>query len=162
MAKAGFWSIGGYTISFHVDGNWYADEEVIGNRRICELFSRHIRSDGQGGWVVDIGIDRQAVVVEDTALVVVAVEGSPQTGFQVRTNDRVADRLDCSSLRVGPNNVLYCKVQRGERGEIEARFLRPPYYRLVSHMEESAGGTVLRVGGDLYRLGTVGGSARMA
>ena len=70
MAMAGFWSIGGYQISFRKDGRWYADDEVIGNARIARLFAENVQSDGKGGWVIDVGIDRHPVTVEDTALVV--------------------------------------------------------------------------------------------
>ena len=56
MPKAGFWASGGYKISFRRDGCWYADDEVIVNRRIARLFTRHVCTDGEGGWVIDVGI----------------------------------------------------------------------------------------------------------
>ena len=75
MPKAGFWAIGGYAISFRRDGRWYADDEPIANPRIARLFSEHVRADGKGGWMIDVGIDRQSVSIEDTALVVTSIEG---------------------------------------------------------------------------------------
>jgi hypothetical protein len=135
MPKAGFWAIGGYQISFRKDGRWYADDEPIENPHIARLFSEHVRPDGKGGWVIDVGIDRQNVVVEDTALVVTAVEGDPESGFRVRANDGVSDVLDCTTLAIGPDNVLYCDLDRGERGRMRARFLRAPYYVLTSRMQ---------------------------
>jgi hypothetical protein len=149
MAKAGFWAIGGYQISFRKDGRWYADDEPIANPRIARLFSEHVCPDGRGGWVVDVGVDRQAVTVEDTALVITAVEGDPESGIRVRANDGVTDALDCTTLAIGPDNVLYCDLERGERGKIRARFLRGPYYTLTGLMQiDDRGGTAtLECGG---------------
>ena len=135
MPKAGFWAIGGYAISFRRDGRWYADEELIGNPHIARLFSEHVRPDGKGGWVIDVGIDRQSVTVEDTALVVTSIDGDCAGGFRVRANDGITGELDCSTLAVGPDNVLYCDLDRGDRGTIRARFLRAPYYVLTGLMQ---------------------------
>jgi hypothetical protein len=153
VPKAGFWAIGGYKISFRTDGHWYADEEVIGNHRIALLFSRSIRADGRGGWMVDVGVDRQPVVVTDTALVVQEVRGTPATGFTVRTNDGIESELDCATLTVGSDNVLYCTVDRGERGRIEARFLRPAYYELARWIDDGSGVATLACQGARHALG---------
>lgn len=149
MPTAGFWAIGGYAISFRKDGRWYADDEPIANPRIARLFSEHVRPDGTGGWVIDVGIDRQSVSVEDTALVVTSVEGDGTRGFRVRANDGVVAELDCSTLAIGPDNVLYCDLDRGERGMLRARFLRAPYYVLSDCMQidERTGDAVLECRG---------------
>ena len=42
---------------------------------------------------------------------------------------------DVYGLAVGPDNVLYCDLDRGERGIIRARFLRAPYYVLTGLMQ---------------------------
>ena len=149
MPKAGFWAIGGYAISFRRDGRWYADDEPIANQHIARLFSEHVRPDGKGGWVIDVGIDRQSVTIEDTALVITSVEGDSAGGFRVRANDGVSDPLDCTTLAIGPDNVLYCELDRGERGRIRARFLRAPYYVLTGLMQidERSGTATLECGG---------------
>ncbi len=152
MPRAGFWAIGGYEISFRADGNWYADEEVIANSKIARLFSRHVRSDGQGGWVVDLGIDCQPVVVQDTALVVAGVDGDARDGFVVTTNDGISSELDCSTLVASSDNVLYCSVERGDRGLIRARFLRPAYYRLGEFFEDGPDGPLLCCRGRSYHV----------
>jgi hypothetical protein len=152
VPKAGFWAVGGYAISFRPDGRWYADEEAIENARIALLFSRNLRPDGKGGWVIDLGIDRQAVTVTDTPLVVVSVAGDPGTGFRVRTNDGVEDELSCASLRVGRGDVLYCEVDRGARGVMRARFLRPAYYELARWISDDGGRAVLRCRGRAFPL----------
>jgi hypothetical protein len=150
--RAGFWAIGGYEISFKKDGRWYADDEVIENPRIALLFSRHVQRDDEGRWVVDVGVDRQPVTVEDTALVVVEVKGDGERGFEVRTNDDVTSPLDCATLEVGPDDVLYCTVERGERGTIRARFLRPAYYRLAEFIEDEGGRPVLSCRGERHAV----------
>jgi hypothetical protein len=147
VPRAGFWAIGGYKISFRADGHWYADDEVIGNPRIALLFSRSVRPDGRGGWMIDVGIDRQPATIEDTALVVTSVRGDPERGFTVTTNDGVTSDLDCTTLRVGDADVLYCEVARGERGVIKARFLRPAYYDLARWIEDAPAGHRLRCRG---------------
>ena len=150
MARAGFWPIGGYTISFRPDGRWYADDEVIGNAKIARLFSRHVQYDAKDGWVIDLGIDRQPVVVVDTGLVVVSVEGDAREGLRVRTNDGESSLLDPATLEIGDENVLYCRVERGERGSFRARFLRPAYYELARWVEEAAEGPVIEVRGERH------------
>jgi len=154
MARAGFWSIGGYDINFRKDGRWYADDELVENPRIALLFSQNVRSDGEGGWVIDLGIDRQPVRVEDTALVVKLLEGDCASGLRVKTNDGVEEALDCSTLEIGDGNVLYCTVDRGERGRIRARFLRNAYYALVRHFEQHGDEVVLPCCGRRYTIAT--------
>ena len=153
MARAGFWSVGGYKISFRKDGRWYADDEPIPNERIARLFSRHLGPDGSGGWVIDVGIDRHSVTVEDTPLVVRRIEGDPERGFRILTNDGITDELDCTTLEVGSGDVLYCTVERGEkRGRMRARFLRPAYYELARHIDFEGHRPVLHCRGRDYPL----------
>lgn len=162
MPQAGFWAVGGYTISFRRDGSWYADDERIRNSRIQLLFSQSIRRDDREnapnlprytGWLLDVGVDRQPVTVEDTPLVVTGIDGEPETGFTIRTNDGVSGKLDCATLAIGEGEVLYCSVDRRERGVLPARFLRPPYYRIAKFMELEDGHPVLRCEGKTWKLG---------
>jgi hypothetical protein len=152
MAKAGFWPIGGYKISFRSDGCWYADDEVIAHPRISSFFARHVRPAPGGGWMLDVGVDRQAIEVEDTPLVVVRVSGDPPSGIRITTNDTVEQDLECKTLEIGRDDVLYCEVDRGERGRMRARFLRPAYYDLMQWVDEQDGSAVLRCRGVPYTL----------
>jgi len=53
-------------------------------------------------------------------------------------------------LRIGAENVLYCRVKGGAH---EARWLRPAYYDLMRHAETGPGAeVVLPVGGRRIRL----------
>lgn len=161
MPRAGFWAVGGYTISFRRDGFWYADEERIANPRIQLLFSRGIRRDDREnastlprytGWLLDVGVDRQPVTIEDTPLVVVAIDGDCEGGFLIRTNDEVSGALECASLRIGEGDVLYCEVEREARGRLRARFVRAAYYRLAEFVEWEGQQPVLRCQGQSYSL----------
>ena len=81
---------------------------------------------------------------------VTAVEGGPDRGFTVVLNDESREPLDPATLRVGAENVLYCRVKGGAH---EARWLRPAYYDLMRHAEPAAGGAVvLPVAGRRIRL----------
>jgi hypothetical protein len=163
MPQAGFWAVGGYTISFRRDGAWYADEERIRNPRIQLLFSQSIRRDDREnapslprytGWLLDVGVDRQSVLVEDSPLVVTGVDGSSDEGFTIRTNDGETGVLDCTTLAIGDGDVLYCTVERAGRGTLRARFLRPAYYRIAKFVEWVDGKPVLRCRERKVELGT--------
>ena len=150
MARAGFTAISSGKIRFGKDGLWYSDDEVIPNRAIRRLFSRTLRVLPDGRGRLELGEDKADVVIEDTPWVVTAVEGSPTAGFTVTLNDETRERLDPGSLRVGAENVLYCRVKGGAH---EARFLRPAYYELTRHVESGAGGeTILAVAGHRVAL----------
>ena len=150
MARAGFTAISSGTIRFGKDGRWYSDGEPIPNRAICRLFSRAMKVQTNGRGRLELGEDKAEVTIEDTPWVVVAVEGDPARGFTVVLNDETREPLDPASLRVGAENVLYCRVKGGH----EARFLRPAYYDLLRHAEPDEGGrVVLPVGGRRVPLG---------
>lgn len=140
MARAGFTAIGSGTIRFGRDGLWYSDDEVIPNAAIRRLFSRTLRVLPDGRGRLELGEDRADVVIEDTPWVVVRVDGDPGRGFTVTLNDETREPLDPTSLRVGDDHVLYCRVKNGAH---EARFLRPAYYELARHAEPGPGGRVL-------------------
>lgn len=144
MARAGFTAIGSGTITFGKDGLWYSDGELIPNRAIRRLFSRTLQVLPDGRARLELGEDKAWVIIEDTPWVVSHVEGDPVTGFVLLLNDETREPLDADTLRVGPAEVLYCRVKGGAH---PARFLRPAYYELMRHLETDSGGApVLPVG----------------
>ncbi len=150
MARAGFTAISSGKIRFGKDGRWYSDDEPIPNRAICRLFSRAMKLQPDGRGRLELGEDKADVIIEDTPWVVTGVEGEPARGFTVVLNDETSEPLDPASLRVGAENVLYCRV----KGGCEARFLRPAYYELMRHTEPGEGGAaVLTVAGRRVPLG---------
>ena len=150
MARAGFTAIHSGRIRFGKDGRWYCDGEVIPNKAICRLYARAMTVDDDGTARLQLGDDRAMVDVEDTPWVVVQVEGEPRRGFEVLLNDETLEPLDPATLRIGPGNVLYCRVKGGRH---EARFLRPAYYELARHADTEGGRFVLPVAGRRIVLG---------
>ena len=157
MARAGFYAVESGKISFRRDGHWYNDEERIENPRIALLFSRSIRRNPHGGYVLQVADERAPITVEDTPYVVTGVEEDPD-GFRTVTNDEVSERLDPASLEVGEANVLYCRVKQGE---FRARFLRSAYYHLAEHfVTEDSVNFAIAIGGRRYPIRTIDATAR--
>ena len=102
-----------------------------------------------------LGEDTAFVVIEDTPWVVTHVEGTPAAGFTVVLNDESREPLDPDTLRIGANDVLYCRVKDGRH---PVRFLRPAYYELMRHLETDPGGTpVLPVASRRVRIARADG-----
>jgi len=129
MGRAGFYAIESGKISFRRDGSWYTDDERIDNSRIALLFSRSIKRNPDGSYYLQVAEERASITVEDTPFVVKAVD-EDDGGFVIVTNDDEHEPLDPSSLEVGNDNVLYCRVKGGA---FRARFLRTAYYHLSSN-----------------------------
>ena len=138
MARAGFYAVESGKISFRRDGNWYNDDERIENPRIAMLFSQSIRRNPDGGYYLQVAEERASITVEDTPYVVKAVEDGADGSFVVVTNDDAREPLDPSTLEVGRDNVLYCRVKHGE---FRARFLRTAYYHLSEYFLAEEGET---------------------
>ena len=135
MPKAGFWAIDPTRkISFGKDGWWYANDERIENRRINLLFSQHLHKNSDGEYEIAIGWDKVTVVIDDAPYVVTRVTGDPTHGFTLRLNDESEELLDPTTLFIGQEHVLYCRVKEGEH---TARFLRPAYYQLTAYIQEA-------------------------
>ena len=140
MARAGFTAISSGKITFGKDGLWYSDDEVIPNAAIRRLFSRTLCILPDGRARLELGEDKADVRIEDTPWVVTGVDGDPARGFTVLLNDETREPRDALSLRVGRQDVLYCRVKGGGH---EARFLRPAYYELMRYIETGPGGEIV-------------------
>ena len=136
MPRAGFWAIESKAIRFGRDGRWYSDDEPIENRRIADLFSRHVTRGDDGAWWLVIGDERARIAVDDTPYVVVRVDGRPGSGFTIGLNDGSNEPLDPATLRLGGGDVLYCDVKNKTYA---ARFLRPAQAELLGHAETDGG-----------------------
>ena len=158
MARAGFYAIESGKISFRRDGNWYTDGERIDNPRIALLFSRSIKRNPDGSYYLQVAEERAPITVEDTPYVVKAVYEDDSGGFTIVTNDDEHELLDPSTLEVGRDNVLYCRVKGGT---FWARFLRTAYYHLSNNFFTDEGETFsLVVRGHRYpiKLAAAGGT----
>jgi hypothetical protein len=138
MARAGFYAVESGKISFRRDGNWYSDGERIDNPRIALLFSRSIKQNPDGSYYLQVAEERAPITVEDTPYVVKAVVDDGAGGFTIVTNDDEREPLDPTTLEVGRDNVLYCRVKGGG---FRARFLRTAYYHLSNSFFADEGET---------------------
>lgn len=146
MPGAGFYPIGASEIVFRRDGHWYADGERITNAKIELLFSRHLVRNPDGGYALVMGDERAAVDVEDTPWVITRIDGDPAQGFMVTLNDRSTEPLDPSTLEIGPDESLSCRVKGGAA---RARLLRPAHNALSRFVEPAGepGRFAIRVAG---------------
>jgi len=113
------------------EGSWSYRGSDIPRRVIIKLFYQNLHQDGAGRYFIEIGAQRCSVEVEDTAFAVWAVHRN-QADESVRlvlSDDSVED-LKPDTLRIGRDNVLYCRVKNSG---FDARFSRPSYYQLVEH-----------------------------
>jgi len=149
MARAGFYAIESGKISFRRDGNWYSDEERIDNPRIALLFSKSIKRNPDGSFYLQVAEERASITVEDTPYVVRTVEDDGKGGFILVTNDDEREPLDPTTLEVGAENVLYCRVKSRE---YRARFLRSAYYHLSDHFVADGDRFAIVIGGQRYPL----------
>ena len=119
-------------------GVWYFRGEEMKRLDIVQYFYRYLKRDGAGGYCIETEHERCAVTVEDVPYVIndVDLDFSPQIGkpclvLTLSDGSREAMTFD-SRLWTGSDNVVYCRVKGGE---FAARFSRPAYYRLCSHIE---------------------------
>ena len=151
MARAGFYAIHNTKIRFGRDGCWYADDELIVNKRIVDLFARHIeRASNGAGYILRIGDEQAPVIVDDTPYVIVGVAVKDGATLCVELNDHTHEVLDVTTLRVGDGDVFYCRVKSGRE---LARLLRPAYYQIAQYISESDPGRfVLRLTGSVHQI----------
>ena len=149
MPRAGFYAVESGKISFRRDGHWYSDDERIDNPRIALLFSKSLKRNPDGSYFLQVAEERAAITVEDTPYVVRTIEDG-HDGLIVVTNDDAREPLDPTTLAVGRNHVLYCRVKGGE---FPARFLRSAYYHLSGYFTvEDDGGFSLLIDGRRYPI----------
>ena len=143
-------------IRIDAEGVWfYRGTEMI-RRDIVRVFYRHLRQDASGGCFIEIGRQRYPVEVEDTAFVVLGLrwteerDGEGDCAYLLLSDDSI-EKLDPVTLRIGKDNVPYCRIRNGA---FEARFSRSSYYTLTERVEyDSIRSTyVISVDGRTYRL----------
>jgi hypothetical protein len=144
------------SLRFDKEGKWYHQGVEITHERTLKLFSRSLRKDSQGRYLIAIGKEWGYVEVEDAPFLVKYLDYHPPTEtegayFTILLNDGSTETLDLKTLRVGKNNVLYCKVKKRE---YRARFCRASYYEFAQHIEfdPSSGWYYILLNGKKYYL----------
>ena len=123
------------------EGRWFFRDEEITHRKTYLLYSRNLALDESGRVILRIGREQCPVEVEDAPFVVktleFVLEGSGELQLIWLTlNDETRELLHPETLRIGPDNVPYCRVRSGK---FEARFSRGAYQLLfpfVRHDEK--------------------------
>jgi hypothetical protein len=128
------------------EGRWFHEGVEITHLRTIELFSKSVVKDNDCGYLLKIGKEWAKIVVEDTPYMVRSVDLRDDSVL-IELNDKSVEHLNPASLRVGNDNVLYCKVKSGE---FPARFLRPAYYQLMTRLHEDKKGFYLEIRGQRH------------
>jgi hypothetical protein len=127
------------TIYVDKEGRWFHKGAPIIHREILLLFYQCLSVDEQGHYIIKFKDQVCRLDVEDTPFVVLSTDfvraggDGEKNRFILHLTDDTKEELAPETLRIGPDNVLYCKI-RG--GKFRARFSRPSYYQLARHVEE--------------------------
>jgi len=129
--------------SFWIDkeGRWFFQGEEITHRRTYLLYARNLTQDEQGRLLLRLGQEECRVEAEDAPYVVKTLDftcpdGGDPRHIDLLLNDETREPLEPATLKVGKDNILYCRV-RG--GIFAARFSRGAYqllFPLIRHDEK--------------------------
>ena len=119
------------------EGGWHYKGNEMFRKDIVKLFYENLKRDDAGRYYIELENDAASLEVEDTAYVVKAVYrlGRPEEGNErivVLLSDESLEDLDCSTLCISRDNVLYCTVKPDGH---PARFLRSSYYQIAEAFE---------------------------
>ncbi|UCD84598.1 MAG: DUF1285 domain-containing protein [Deltaproteobacteria bacterium] len=144
------------SLRFDKEGRWYHEGVEITHERTCKLFSRSLKKDTRGRYLIAIGKEWSYVEVEDAPFLVKSLDYYPSDKaedayFTILLNDGSTEALDLDTIRVGKDNVLYCQVKNGD---YRGRFCRPSYYELARYIEfdPSSGGYYILLNGKRHYL----------
>jgi hypothetical protein len=136
------------------NGVWLSDNEEITHERTILAFSRNIHRS-QNGYEIRIGRERKSIHIEDTMFFITSIEGAPEIGFTIRTNDQRVGELDPESLRYRPGR-LTCRVADPNSGMLEeAKFLSTAYYEILKFLEHDDTGYSITIEGKRIQLESV-------
>ncbi|MBN2062769.1 MAG: DUF1285 domain-containing protein [Deltaproteobacteria bacterium] len=137
------------------EGRWYHRGSEMIHREIILDFYRHMEMDQHGRCIINWNGAPCYVETEDTPYCVrrTRMEGSRESGgisrFVLHLSGGESEALNPSTLNMGKDNILYCKVRDGI---FPARFSRAAYYQLAEYIEEENGRFFLPVNGEKYYL----------
>lgn len=147
-----------HRLALNRDGEWTWDGVEVTHPGTRRFLFEHLVRERSGDLVVRCGTDETAVQVEDVPFIIrsVHIPGDRQTIREIIVilQDGSQEPLNMRSLRIGPGNALYTRVQGGGRGgPFDARFSRAAYHLLSECIEETGtGGFMLRFGGNAYLI----------
>jgi hypothetical protein len=138
------------------NGDWYYEGSRIFRPDILEILYEKLDRLPTGEFTLSDSKGRFLLEVEDTPFVVSRVDlekdGSGCERIVIRfKNIPRMEVLDPATLKVGKQNVLYCRVFEGRYA---ARFSRPAYYQIAGFVREdlSGRGFYLELNGRSYYI----------
>ena len=150
------------SIRIDKEGTWHYKGNEMFRKDIVKLFYENLKRDDEGHYYIELENDLASLEVEDTAYVIRAVYrlGTPSEGnerISVLLNDETLEEIDCGTLRIGRDNVLYCSVKPDIH---PARFLRSSYYQIADYIDydESRDTYFLALNGSRYDIKTRDGA----
>ena len=151
---------GDFNIRIDKDALWHYEGSPIGRVELCRLFSRVLHKDSSGDYWLITPAERGRIRVDLTPFVIIDHEWRIEDGEKCcvfRTN--LGEQFPCNAahpLKMVPGSSsgeFYPVVWT--RNGLEARILRPVFYRLALEASEQNGYFVLRTGGQSFRLARV-------
>ena len=133
-------------IQVNTQGELYHNGAPLIHPGILELIYQAVRYQ-DGVYLLEMDGKRCQLEVADTFWVVRSLDRRGDT-LLLTLNDGNQEELDPSSLWIGPQDVIYCRV----KGGLPARFTRQAYYQLAAFIEEDGDGFALRLGERSYPL----------
>jgi hypothetical protein len=127
-----------YEIQIDREGIWYFRGTEMIRQDIVQYFYQHLKSDNAGTFYIEIEDEQCRVGVEDVPYVIKSVDlvhsQKDETAcLVISLTDGNTEMLNLDKpMRIGKDNVLYCRVRKGK---FEARFSRPAYYQLCGYIE---------------------------
>ena len=141
------------------EGRWFFQDEEITHRKTYLLFSQNLTRDESGRTILRIGQEQCLVEVEDAPFVVKSLDFVLSDGGELKSiwlilNDETREQLNQATLRIGAENVPYCRVRAGK---FEARFSRGAYQLLLPYIQqdEKKSRFFIRIDGKEYNLATL-------
>lgn len=136
------------------EGVWYYRGAEMFRKDIVNLFYQNLRRDHDGRYLLELENDRCYLDVEDTPFVVRGVdriEEGRKEAIHLDLIDDTTEPLEPSTLRIGPDNVLYCFVKKGA---FEARFSRAGYYQIAQYIDYDSTGDsfFIKLNGQSYPI----------
>ncbi|UCG11992.1 MAG: DUF1285 domain-containing protein [Deltaproteobacteria bacterium] len=142
------------------EGDWFHRGSRMHRSDIVSQLCQHVRGDEPSGrYIIEMGKQRCYLEVADAPFVVTRVlneaekDGDGQDVFLlVLKHLQTPEPLDPTTLWVGEEDVMYCKVREDR---LPARFLRPAYYQLAAFIKEDSerGRYYLSLRGRRYYVG---------
>lgn len=134
------------------NGVWLSNGEEITHGGTVLAFSRNIYRC-KDGYEIRLGNESKTIHVEDTVYFITSVEGAPEIGFTIRTNDQRVGELEPETLQYRPGR-LTCKVPDPKTGLSEdAKFLSPAYYEILKYLEQEKDNYSITIEGKKIHLG---------